>query len=180
MKKVTKAAVAAAAAGALLLGGAGTFALWNDTVDVNAGAVTTGHLTMSTDGTGTWADISIPAAPTGFAPATDLLVPGDIVEFTQDVTIEATGKNLKAKLSNGALTGGTPLPADVSVDVAVDDEDSVAGLIKEAETGVLTFTGSGTYTVPVKVKVTFAESATASMDAPVTLGNLTLTLDQVR
>ncbi|MDI9944213.1 alternate-type signal peptide domain-containing protein [Rhodococcus sp. 1.20] len=48
MKKQTKGAIAAAAAGALLLGGAGSLAVWSDSADVSGGGpVTSGALDLS-------------------------------------------------------------------------------------------------------------------------------------
>ena len=58
MNKLTKGAIATAAGIALLMGGAGTFALWNDSVGVNGGTVQTGTLDIDTTGTGTWKDVS--------------------------------------------------------------------------------------------------------------------------
>lgn len=178
MKKVAKAAIAAGAAGALMLGGAGTLALWTSDTDVDAGSVSTGHLTMQPAAAGVWADASADAASTAFNPATDHLVPGDVVTFKQDVTIGADGKNLKGTLTETGLAGGTVLPADVSVAVAVDK--SAVGVSQDSGTGVITFGAAAEYTVPVTVTITFAESAAGSMDAPIDLGALTLTLNQVR
>lgn len=179
MKKVTKAAIAAGAAGALLLGGAGTMALWTASTDVDAGTVTTGHLTMDATGAaGVWADASADAASTTFDPATDHLVPGDTVTFTQTVSIGADGKNLKGELTATGLTGGSALPNDVTV--AVDVADTGVGVEQDPESGIITFGEAATYEVPVKVTVVFAASATGSMTSVVDLGAMSLTLNQVR
>lgn len=178
MKKVTKATIAAAAAGVLLLGGAGTIAKWSATKDINAGTVTTGHLKLDATEPGTWTDTSSDAATTEFNPAEDRLVPGDTVVFNQTVKIEADGKNLKGELTASELTGVEELPADLSVVVEVDG--SAQGLVQDSDTGVITFATAGDYTVPVTVTVTFDKAATGSMDAPVDLGSMALTLNQVR
>ncbi|QXQ09936.1 alternate-type signal peptide domain-containing protein [Paeniglutamicibacter sp. Y32M11] len=176
MKKVTKATIAAAAAGVLLVGGAGTVALWSDSMDVDPGAVSTGHLTLDASAAGTWTDETEGAAITTFRPGTDHLVPGDTIVYTQNVIIGADGKNLKGELTATGLTGGTAvLPADVSVDVAV--ADSAVGLSQDGE--IITFGEADTYTVPVTVTVAFAPSAVGSMDELVDLGSMTLTLNQV-
>ena len=47
MKKSTKGALAAAAAGTLLLGGAGTYAFWTDTATVDGGDIASGSITLS-------------------------------------------------------------------------------------------------------------------------------------
>lgn len=178
MKKVTKAAIAAGAAGALMLGGAGTLALWTDDTNVDAGSVSTGHLTMETAGAGVWADASVGAANTAFNPATDHLVPGDKVTYKQNVTIGADGKNLKGTLTETGLTGGSVLPTDVDVALTVDR--NVVGVSQDAGTGVITFGAAAQYTVPVTVTITFAQTAEGDMDALLDLGALTLTLNQVR
>ena len=47
MKKSTKGAFAAAAAGSLLLGGAGSLAYWTDASTVDGKAITSGHLQLN-------------------------------------------------------------------------------------------------------------------------------------
>ena len=47
MKKATKGALAVTAAGALLLGGAGTLAYWNDVQGVTGGTISSGHLKLT-------------------------------------------------------------------------------------------------------------------------------------
>ena len=48
MKRSTKGALAASAAGILLLGGAGSLAFWNATVNVPGAAIASGDLKLST------------------------------------------------------------------------------------------------------------------------------------
>jgi alternate signal-mediated exported protein len=184
VKKTLKAAIAAGAAGALLLGGAGTFALWQATDTVDAGTVSTGHLTLDATGVGTWTDESAGVAPgeSAFDPATQHIVPGDTVKYSQTVSIAADGKNLK-----GALTVGTvaAIPADligqvtVTVAAAPTDPDlTVTG-------NVISFEAPGTYTVPVTITVAFAAGTTGStaattMNKDIDLNALALTLNQTR
>ncbi|NMM91769.1 hypothetical protein B2J88_47085 [Rhodococcus sp. SRB_17] len=107
MKKTTKAAIAAGAAALLLAGGAGTMASWN--ASTNAGAaqtVTAGSMAVEQTGTGTW------TWGTGgtFNPASDKIVPGDVVKYTATYKIDLVGTNLKATL--------TPSLSGVSGDLA--------------------------------------------------------------
>ncbi|MHA7269375.1 alternate-type signal peptide domain-containing protein [Arthrobacter sp. HLT1-20] len=187
MKKVMKAAIAAGAAGALMLGGAGTFALWNATDDIDAGAVSTGHLKLdTTTSPGVWNDISVPATPVVFDAANEKIVPGDTLEFKQTVTIQADGKNLQGALTVGqlaALPGGLLNEADVVLDV----DHVAAGLSKHPTTGVLSFAAPGTYNIPVTITVTFPKgdlagdlTPAATMDQTINFSSLTLTLNQVR
>jgi alternate signal-mediated exported protein len=107
MKKSTKGAFAAAAAGSLLLGGAGSLAYWTDAETFGGGSIASGHLKLLPVGTETgcagWAFAD--ASP--FA-ATDAIVPGDKLKQTCTYTADMVGKNLKATLSaeNPELTAG--------------------------------------------------------------------------
>lgn len=183
MKKTTKATIAAVAAGALLLGGAGTVARWQATENVDAGTIATGHLTLDATTTpGVWTDISAGAPGTPFDPAADEIVPGDTVSFDQVVAISAEGKNIKGELSVGALDAVPAALAD-DVTITLDVDEAAAGLTNVG--GVLSFDGEGTYNLPVKITVAFAEGVEAStpnttMDVPIDLTELALTLNQVR
>lgn len=182
MKKVTKATIAAAAAGVLLVGGAGTVALWQAQDNVSAGTVSTGHLTLSTGDAGVWTDNSVIASPTPFDPATETIVPGDTLQFNQKLTIDAEGKNIQGALTVGTL-GAVPAALQDHVTVVLDVDASAPGL---SELGnVLSFAGTGVYEVPVSITVTFAKGTAGStpdttMDEAIDLTQLALTLDQVR
>lgn len=182
MKKVMKAAIAAGAAGALLLGGAGTMALWSVDTDIDAGTVTTGHLTLDATATGVWTDTSADAATTDFVPATDHLVPGDTVTYAQTVTIGADGKNLKGELTVGTLDAvPAALADDVTVTVAAAPTDPNLTVVGS----VVSFAEPGSYDVPVTITVAFAagtagSTADTTMDTPIDLTALSLTLNQVR
>lgn len=183
MKKVTKATIAAVAAGALLLGGAGTIARWQATQTIDAGTVESGHLNLTTTGTGQWQDISNPDAPEPFDPTTQQLVPGDVVTFSQTATIDAEGKNIAGVLSvDQEATDLKGLADYVTVDLKVDS--SAPGITEETD-GTLSFAEPGTYAVPFLITVTFDEGAVgdtppSTYDQVVDLQALTLTLDQVR
>ncbi|WP_181150497.1 alternate-type signal peptide domain-containing protein [Arthrobacter sp. MYb224] len=183
MKKVTKATIAAVAAGALLLGGAGTVARWQSQQTVDAGVVETGHLNLTLGADGVWQDVSNAAAPEPFNPATQQLVPGDTVTYSQTVAIDAEGKNIAGVLSIAeAETVLGALEGFVTVGLEVDA--SATGITEEPD-GTLSFAEPGTYNVPVLITVAFAEGAVgdtppSTYDQPLDLGDLTLTLDQVR
>lgn len=183
MKKVTKATIAAAAAGVLLLGGAGTIAKWSDTKDIDAGTVTTGHLTLDTTVAGTWTDTSSDAATTAFDPATDHLVPGDTVVFNQTAKIEAVGKNLKGKLTADDLIASIPSELNNQVNISVVAEPTDPKLT--ANGNVVSFSEPGSYEVPVKVTIDFVggtpgATPETTMNKAIDLTGWSLTLDQVR
>jgi len=103
MNKLLTGAVAGAAGVALLLGGAGTFALWNSTAGVNVGTVSSGVLTIAQSGKPAWTDNSIEGTSTPIKEISSFrIVPGDKIQLTQDLTIAATGDNLRAELSYDA------------------------------------------------------------------------------
>lgn len=109
MHKASKGALAAAAAGALLLGGTGSLAFWTATAEVSGGSVNSGELTITDTTTGGCSDadwVIDAAEPSGgpFDPATEKLVPGDVLTKTCTFTIGADGTHLRADL---AATGGT-------------------------------------------------------------------------
>ena len=124
MNKILTGAVAGAAGVALLLGGAGTFALWNTTAVVNSGSIASGTLNLVAGAT-SWRDISPDkTAATISAIGSFKIVPGDKLELTQVITVNATGNNLAATLS-------------------VDDA-SITGALKSSLTPiVVTATGTG-------------------------------------
>jgi alternate signal-mediated exported protein len=104
MNKLLKGSIAGAAGIALLLGGAGTFALWNQTAVVAGGSVTSGVLTIANSGNASWKDISADKTASTIDISTFKIVPGDKIELTQVVNVKATGDNLKANLAYDATT----------------------------------------------------------------------------
>jgi len=91
MSKTTKGALAAAAAGVLLLGGAGTLAYWTDTEVVPGTDITSGHFYMDASdcNPGTWTlDGGDPYT------ANDPLVPGDTLTKECDIVMDIAGTHL--------------------------------------------------------------------------------------
>lgn len=111
MKKSTKGVVAAAAAGVLLLGGAGSLAFWSATDTVAGTGVTSGELKLSDDPTCTgWQfDGSETTADKAYDPATDTIVPGDVLTQSCDYTITAKGEHLRATLVTSSDLSAGPL-----------------------------------------------------------------------
>lgn len=109
MNKTTKGALAAAAAGVLLLGGAGTLAYWTDSATVSGIDVKSGELKIINDNCdgADWVFDGGEATPNKIYASGDLIVPGDVL--TKDCTFEikATGEHLRATLAitNPSLSG---------------------------------------------------------------------------
>lgn len=97
MNKSTKGAVAAAAAGVLLLGGAGSLAFWTGSSSVPASTITAGELKLGAANCAGWTFVN--AGGAAFDPATDRVVPGDSVTRLCTIPITAIGKNLSANLT---------------------------------------------------------------------------------
>ena len=76
MKKSTKGALAAAAAGSLLLGGAGSLAYWTDAETVGGGSIASGHLKLLP--VGTLRDVPADRRRVGIH--RDKIVPGDTLD----------------------------------------------------------------------------------------------------
>jgi alternate signal-mediated exported protein len=197
MNKLTKGAIAGAAGIALLLGGAGTFALWNTSIGTGTGNVSTGTMKFnaSTVGTSPWTDVSVPASPVVLTSA-PTIVPGDTVTYTQTVSVTGIGTNLRAQLGldqsalglptdlTTAVSPATLSPITVSmsaVKLAGDAGLSGAGttlspyIITPSATG-----GTTTFTVVVTVKFDSLVAGVAGQGESVALSNAKFQLLQVR
>jgi alternate signal-mediated exported protein len=143
VNKFVKGSLAITAGVALLLGGAGTLALWNDTAGINAGTVTSGVLDVTNATPGSW-DKTIAK-----------IVPGDTITYTDTLQLTATGDNLKATVvSNIAgITNNITDAAITSTIVVKDASDDVVAPVA----GTYTL-GGGNYTVTVTLTVTFPSS----------------------
>jgi alternate signal-mediated exported protein len=115
MKKTTKGALAVGTATALLFGGAGTLAYWSDTGTVGGASISSGRLELANPLCGNWL-LDAGGGPTAFNPATDAIVPGDVL--TKDCTydIVAVGNHLTADvtISTPSYTGANALTADLT------------------------------------------------------------------
>jgi alternate signal-mediated exported protein len=173
MNKYTKGAIATGAAIVLLLGGAGTFALWNDSADIAGGDIDSGTLELTNPGTGAWVDMSDLSTISNIN--NFRIVPGDVARYTQTFVIEASGTNLEATLDvdsadfiAAAVTAGFD-PGDITVSVSVNAAPGSAE-ITSADDGL---------TKTVVVTITFDEDAdNGSQNLTVDLTSLDITLNQ--
>jgi len=140
MNKLVKGSVAAAAGIALLMGGAGSLALWNDQVSVNAGSVSSGTLDIA------------PVTGGGWDQDIDYIVPGDSLTYTKNFTVTAVGDNLDAELTSNigsivnSITGATFTTEFTVLNSANAPVSAVAGVYDLTE---------GLYTVTAKIVVVF-------------------------
>ena len=176
MKKSTKGALAAAAAGFLLLGGAGTLAYWSDDQDVPGGDIVSGRLELSAPDCGTgWTldDGEDPAgAPFGVG---SKLVPGDVLTKVCTFGITAQGDHLRATLdvtdadfsSANAFTDELAVDADFQIDGAA----APAEITEDNDGDTLTATITVTFDGPAATNA--SQNQTAVLDA------ITVTAQQV-
>jgi alternate signal-mediated exported protein len=169
MNKLVKGSIAGAAGIALLLGGAGSFALWNANATVAAGTITTGKMTVAAVAADQTWQRTAPTAGT-FVPGTDKIVPGTTVVLTQPITIEAEGANLTADF--GVNLGTT--------DVAAFQAAGGTLTLKtyDGATEITTLTGL------TAAKASAIDTVTLTIDFPASITgttgqNLTLDLTQV-
>lgn len=174
MKKSTKGAIAAASAGVLLLGGAGTLAYWTENVTVNGTTVTSGHLAIANSdcGSATWQLDNGGGTVTGAT----VIVPGDSISTTCSFDIDGTGDHFD----------------NVTLSVTAPTYSGSNALTTALGTPTATYTGSvsGPLTTPATVNVgetvtaditlTFPSSVTGSTaeDLSATLQNITVTATQ--
>lgn len=110
MNKKAKGAIAAGAATLLLLGGAGTFALWQDSTSVAAGNIQTGKLDLTASAGGWFTD------PAGTNPlsAYAAIKPGDTVYYVaNNVTVNGAGAGMYFGFDS-TLGTVTASPYDIS------------------------------------------------------------------
>lgn len=166
MNKLVKGSIAGAAGVALLLGGAGTLALWNDSASINAGTVTSGVLDVANATAGAW------------SPDLDLIVPGDTIVYTDTLEVTATGDNLEATITtNIASITNNITGAVVTSSVVVTDSSNA---VVTPAAGVYTL-GDGAYTVEVELTVTFPStvSGQTGQDLSTDFSAITVTVTQV-
>lgn len=178
MNKLTKAAIAGAAGIALLLGGAGSLAYWNDSASLAGASINAGTLVIEANGDGAWSDTDGVIADI----ADFLAVPGDKLTYTAAFNITATGDNLSAKV---ALDGGSIVPADNENDA----DNALAALLGKSVVikvnDVTTFNVApavGPQTVEVSVTITWPLGGDGvgndAMNGKVNLNGMTVTLTQ--
>ncbi|WP_185975730.1 alternate-type signal peptide domain-containing protein [Tessaracoccus rhinocerotis] len=162
MNKMIKGAVVAGLGVALLLGGGGTLAYWNQAVESEAGVVAAGDLnlvsqgeTWTSDATGTIADI-----------AEYRVVPGETLTFSQELEVTLVGDQMQAELTvDGAVNQGF---VDGTVDITGPEITDAAGnaiapvLKPAADSDTVTVTASVTFVF--SAETTDRQSTNASYD----------------
>lgn len=187
MNKMVKGSVAGATGIVLLMGGFGTYALWSDSATMETSTVNSGNLDISS-ADATWADASGDSTD-AWNPASDLIVPGDVIKRTQVFTVTGNGKNLEGTiaLTGGAVSAGEFANTDSAVpanwlDVDVDVTSSGGGVTETTPNNFAFDAPFGTQTLTAVVTYTFDENTTKrqAQDASASIADATFTIAQLR
>ncbi|MEV7396592.1 alternate-type signal peptide domain-containing protein [Aeromicrobium sp. NPDC092404] len=172
MKKSTKGAVAAAAAGILLLGGAGTLAFWSADIDLPGGTFTAGELKLVDTECSDWT-LDDDEDDAGVVVDDDtLFVPGDSITQTCTANIIATGEHLRATVG----VTGAELNDEAEPYVTVESDATIGGTSGITE---ITEANDGD-AVTLTVTVTFNEtSGNETQGQSATLSDYAVALTQV-
>jgi alternate signal-mediated exported protein len=180
MNKFLKGGIAGAVGIVLLLGGAGTFALWNSSASTEAGTIAAGNLSVvasSTAGSWTVNGGASRASMTGYK-----VVPGDVLVYRKAMSIIATGDNLVATLSvaEAAIAPtSTSAPADVALAAYLTKTATLTATGTGISTGSAPFTVTAgaagvSQDISVSVTITFPKSTTAGFENDTKLGSVNL------
>jgi len=181
MNKSTKGALAAGAAAALLVGGAGTLAFWTADEDVPGGTIDAGHLDLVIDvtntGCGAWELDSGESTPVTWLNG-DPLVPGDVLTKECLFTIDAQGNHLRATVSASAPNATGSLAAGLDIDATGITVAGVADteFTEDDDGSALGVTVTVTFTDPGTADNTYNDPAT---DITAVLDDITVTATQV-
>lgn len=180
MNKLLVSAIAGAAGLTLLLGGAGTFALWNSSATLPGGTITAGTLLVSDSAptSGVWKSNTTVITLSNYR-----IVPGDTLTYTKTVDITATGDNLVATLAVDPATiapTSTANTADVRL-AAYITKNAVLAITGAGITGTSpnftitpTATGVSARTATVTVTLVFPKNPTAGFENDAKLGSVNL------
>lgn len=180
MNKIAKGALAGGVGVALLLGGAGTLAYWNDSASVGTdGTITAGQLTIAPDSSVTtdgWTVTNGVVVDQAVDLADFTAVPGDTLTYTATFEVVAEGDNLVAEVGVGA-NSIAPVDASDAADVALAGRlsQSVTYTVNGAPGASVTL-DEGTHTVVVTVTVEwpFGNAASPAQDNPAQIGQVSL------
>ncbi len=164
MKKTTQGALAVAAAGTLLIGGASSLAYWNSTKTVDGGGLASGSLTLT--------DVTCAANFTHTEDDSTVvkIVPGDTITKQCTGTLTLVGDHIGATV---ALD-----PASVTNVVGTLGSEVTAEAVMTSPAA--TVHSAGVYPVTIDINVTFPSSVTSttSQSSTATLDSLDLVATQ--
>jgi alternate signal-mediated exported protein len=165
-----KGALAAGVAAALLLGGAGTLAFWNDTESITGTPISAGELKLGAPscGSGWLLDGGTPFT-------TQLIVPGDVLTKICTIDLIATGDHVGADLgiSTAAFSSTNALTSQLTPAATFLVNGASATHITEADD-----TGTAEITATITVTFTGASATNLSQALTSTLNAVSVTATQ--
>jgi alternate signal-mediated exported protein len=172
MNKASKGALAISTAGVLLMGGAGSLAYWSDAGTVAGSSITSGHLKLTNASCTGWKFDG--SAGASYTPATNTVVPGDVLTQICTYKVDAKGEHITASFNveGGALTGAAGLTPDLAVVATYQVNSGTPG----AGSNVTIVNGD---VITAKVTATFkSTAANGSQDLSAALSDITITASQ--
>lgn len=143
MNKFAKGAIATGVGVMLLVGGGGTLATWNKSAESSIGSVATGDLNLTT-AKGIWKNAKN-------QPITDIaaykVVPGEVLTFTQNLTVTLKGQLMAANLKVTGIDNATMNTNEVTVaTVLKDGAAALPSTLTELNANGKTITATTTFT----------------------------------
>ena len=168
MKQATKGALAAGAAGSLLLGGAGSLAYWTDTGTVDGSSISSGHMSLTENGCDGW------KLDGGAAYTTQTIVPGDSLTQVCTFTLNAQGDHLTASFGVATPTWATAngLTAELTKSAVYQVGATTVSSFPAAVVNGDTITATVTVTFPT------TSTVDTSYDLTAILNDITVTVTQ--
>jgi alternate signal-mediated exported protein len=188
MKRILTGSIAGATGIALLLGGAGTFALWNSSAAIAGAPLTAGTLTVETEDVVFWTD----QYGTEINMQSYKIVPGDVLTYTSFLDVTVRGDNLHARIAvdhgsissaNSDASRALKILLDKSTSVSVDTDDLIGVPHDFSDDQTRFDLSEGDHMLHVTVTIEFLESFEDVDDddaknASALLSNLGVTLTQ--
>jgi alternate signal-mediated exported protein len=177
MHKIVTGVVASGSGLALLLGGAGTFALWNADASTRPATVTSGTLALSANPDGVWTDVT-----NGRSDVVDIttvrMVPGNAYQFHQTLDVTATGDDLTADLSwvPQSITGDAELIAAATQSLSL--ASTSANLAPAGRTSWTVTPTDGTSVLDVTYTIGLSTDVTTGKAQTIDLSGIAFTLTQ--
>ncbi|SEE63786.1 alternate signal-mediated exported protein, RER_14450 family [Arthrobacter alpinus] len=170
MNKMAKGAIATGVGIILLAGGGGTLATWNQTAEGTQGKVVAGDLNMVA-GTGVWKN----AKNQTVTISSYKVVPGDVLTYTQPLTVTLEGDLMVAKLSlKGTSANNGFVPADFTAVTTLTD---AAGVAVSANTP-LNKDHDGAFTATTKFTFAVGTAARSSVNGEYNFADIGYKLEQ--
>ncbi|TIC85517.1 alternate-type signal peptide domain-containing protein [Nocardioides sp. GY 10127] len=173
-----RSALAAGAGVLVLLQVGGTLASWTDGIavdgvdDLTAGSMALTDTTVGTCAAAGWTlDSAEDPAGAAFLPASQRLVPGDVLTKDCTFTLAATGEHLRATLSTTSPTATGALAGELSVGGTFTVDSVAATEVTDADDGA---------TIAATLTITYAGTADNTTQlTSADIGGYTVSLDQV-